>query len=194
MDPEEKNNDEPDPLPLVNRETVSTPAKTMSKFYAKESLIGRRAQTIRVPNEDQSGSLFRFTSRNELDTERPNYAKESLLISDHDIMRHQQDDHDVRSREPSFSKFKIPYEMICAQRYKDSRKAYEAQLEHEIEQNVDFQRTAADACYFMRCISYTTFWPPLHNMSEVKRANNNFFQLTEKERWRLQNIMDTDFT
>lgn len=40
--------------------------------------------------------------------------------------------------------------MICAKRYQDSIRAYEAQLEHEIKQNIDFQRTASDACYFMR--------------------------------------------
>lgn len=41
-------------------------------------------------------------------------------------------------------------QMICAKRYQDSVRAYEQQLEHEITQNIEFQKTAADACDFMR--------------------------------------------
>ncbi|XP_030559164.1 uncharacterized protein LOC115761532 [Drosophila novamexicana] len=187
--------DEPDPLALAYRETASVRAKSLSKLYSRDSTAGRRTTNVNVPNMDRSASLNRFKGRHEQDGERPNFAKGSLLrLSDHELRQYHNDAADMRSREPSFTKFMIPYEMICAKRYQDSIKAYEAQLVHEIKQNVNFQGTAADACYFMRCISYTTFWPPLHNMTEVNRTSKNFFKLTEKERWRLQNIMDTDIT
>ncbi|XP_032289682.1 uncharacterized protein [Drosophila virilis] len=143
--------DEPDPMALVFRETASSRAKSLSKLYSRDSAAVRRTTTIRVPNVDQSTSLNRFKGRHEQDGERPNYARGSVLrLSDHDHRHHHKDAADMRSCEPSFTKFKIPYEMICAKRYQDSIKAYEAQLVHEIKQNVNFQKTAADACYFMR--------------------------------------------
>ncbi|XP_001998729.2 uncharacterized protein LOC6572623 isoform X1 [Drosophila mojavensis] len=170
--------------------TASSRAKSMSKLYTGNSPLAlRRTTTMQVPNVDVNKSLHRFKRRNPNDPPRPKVEMDMIL---YDEKYKPNDTPDLYDREPSFRKFKIPYPMICAKRYQDSIRAYEAQLEHEIKQNIDFQRTASDACYFMRCVAYTTFWPPLHNMTEVKRTSKSFFQLTEKEKWRLNNIMNTD--
>ncbi|XP_017846214.1 uncharacterized protein LOC108602586 isoform X3 [Drosophila busckii] len=90
--------------------------------------------------------------------------------------------------------FQVNIPVILTSRFPKSRKTYEAQLEHEIKQMIDFQRSAADACYFVRCMAYTTFWPPLHNMTEVRHTGKHFFRLTRKEKSRFLQIMNTDIT
>ncbi|XP_034486034.1 uncharacterized protein LOC117790645 [Drosophila innubila] len=158
------------------------------------SMRTSRFLQIQVPNEDNRKSLSRFTQRTASE-HRIDYRFESMINPPIEYMRYKPNDTaDLMSRQPSYRKFKIPYQMICGNRYRESIKAYEAQLVHEVRNNIDFQRTAADACYFVRCMAITSFWPPLHNMKEVRHTSKNFFQLSPKEKWRLQIIMDTDIT
>ncbi|EDW04960.1 GH23415 [Drosophila grimshawi] len=125
--------------------------KSMSKLYDGQGRSSQRQSNFRVPNADRSGSLYRFTNRCDERPSRPNYRRETFIVTPVIELKYKPNDAaDIKSREPSFAKFKIPYEMICAKRYSDWKRAYEAQLEHEINQNIDFQRTAADACYFVR--------------------------------------------
>ncbi|KAL7729106.1 hypothetical protein ACLKA6_019927 [Drosophila palustris] len=182
MEPEE------DVVPEVRSSRRSLPRET------RGSVRTSRMLQIQVPNEDNRKTLSRFSQRNASES-KMDYRYETMIFENYDYMKYTPDDTaDLMSRQPSYRKFKIPYEMICGNRYRESIKDYEAQLEHEIGNIIDFQRTAADACYFVRCMAITSFWPPLHNMTEVKHTSKNFFQLSPKEKWRLQIIMDTDIT
>lgn len=40
--------------------------------------------------------------------------------------------------------------IVCSNRYRESKRRYEEQMQREIELNLDFMSTAADACYYMR--------------------------------------------
>ncbi|XP_034115368.1 uncharacterized protein LOC117575320 [Drosophila albomicans] len=166
-----------------------------SKFLSRPKTMTRTmTTTTHVPNEDIRPSMKHFTQRHTSDP-RPNYRTETIIGKILSNAKYQPDDSpDLMSRQPSYRKFRIPYEMICANRYRDSLKSYEAQLKHEVKKIIDFQSSAADACYFVRCMAITSFWPPLHHMTDVKHTSKNFFQLSERERWRLQIIMNTDIT
>lgn len=102
-------------------------------------------------------------------------------------------------------------QIICGNRYLQSRQQYEDQIRHEIDLNIDFQPTAADACYYVRwvkiniawkgiffniflssCLAITSFWPPLHNRQDLNHTSRNFYKLTPKQRWRFKTIMCTD--
>ncbi|KAH8359332.1 hypothetical protein KR093_006078 [Drosophila rubida] len=185
------------PSRLSPHSSSSGGIKAGSKFARVGSLRSRgtrRSVASQLPNEDNRPSLSHFSHRNK--NERIiDYRKETIISRALPSFNYQPNDApDMLSRHPSFRKFRIPYEMICAKRYRDSRQAYETQLLREVNNQIDFQRTAADACYFVRCMAITSFWPPLHHMTEVKHTSKYFFRLSEDERWRLQNIMNTDIT
>ncbi|XP_064548400.1 uncharacterized protein LOC135435322 isoform X2 [Drosophila montana] len=51
------------------------------------------------------------------------------------------------SREPSFTTFKVPFQMFCKERYNNFIKKYEGQFGHEIRSLIDNQPTAREATY-----------------------------------------------
>ncbi|KRF78919.1 uncharacterized protein Dvir_GJ26853, isoform A [Drosophila virilis] len=57
------------------------------------------------------------------------------------------------SRDPSYTHFKVPFQMACKERYNNSIKKYEGQFGHEIRSLIDNQPTAREATYLC-CVLY----------------------------------------
>ncbi|XP_030559035.1 uncharacterized protein LOC115761418 isoform X2 [Drosophila novamexicana] len=57
------------------------------------------------------------------------------------------------SRDPSYTHFKVPFQMACKERYNNSIKKYEDQFGHEIRSLIDNQPTAREATYLC-CVLY----------------------------------------
>ncbi|XP_028901516.1 uncharacterized protein LOC105220201 isoform X2 [Zeugodacus cucurbitae] len=58
------------------------------------------------------------------------------------------------SRHPSYTNFTVPYHFKCRDRYHESKKEYEEQFQHEINQLMNNLNTAYEAARFNR---YTPF-------------------------------------
>ncbi|KRF99430.1 uncharacterized protein Dwil_GK27769 [Drosophila willistoni] len=121
-----------------------------------------------------------FELRSSLDSIGPKYICHDSLISS--------------SRCASYSGFHIPLRMRCLANYIQAGRKYEEQFQKEIKNLIDNQTSALEACQFVRMMSYTTLWPPLHNAKELASTSKKFFQLDKKEKQRLQKVMTTDYT
>ncbi|XP_023033997.1 uncharacterized protein LOC111519200 isoform X3 [Drosophila willistoni] len=99
---------------------------------------------------------------------------------------------DILITDPSYSKFKIPFEVICNNNYKQAVVKYNNQFCHEIDKLIENQSCAREAAYFIRVISYTTLWPPYHSVAEINRTSQKFFSLTPQEKKRFRWIMAND--
>ncbi|XP_064548242.1 uncharacterized protein LOC135435217 isoform X2 [Drosophila montana] len=49
--------------------------------------------------------------------------------------------------QPSYTNFRVPFPMVCKERYNNSIKKYEKQFGHEIRSQIDNQPTAREATY-----------------------------------------------
>ncbi|XP_017104326.2 uncharacterized protein [Drosophila bipectinata] len=102
------------------------------------------------------------------------------------------DDRDL-CREPTFSKFRVPLEIRCLERYRHSKKKQAKQFKWEIKKLIENMPSAGCAWEFVRVTSYTTLWPPLHTREELQMFNK-FFTMTPREQARFNKIMTTNIT
>ncbi|XP_046869503.1 uncharacterized protein LOC111519212 [Drosophila willistoni] len=129
----------------------------------------------------------------------PKYVteQEGALISSIEDYKYQQKEpkHFERlpSGNPSFAQFKVSYNVLCDARYKKARKVYNAQIHREIKNLIKYSETASDAAALVRWTSYTSWWPPYHNLTELKQTSETFFKLSDKEQKRFTKIMNTDY-
>ncbi|EDV41856.1 uncharacterized protein Dana_GF17681 [Drosophila ananassae] len=98
-----------------------------------------------------------------------------------------------RILEPTFSKHQIPLQVRCLERYRNAKKKLNRQLKREMHQLIDFMPTAGDAVSFVRTMSYTTVWPPLHTRLELNVFERDFLKLSKREQYRYKKIMETNF-
>ncbi|KAH8304931.1 hypothetical protein KR018_005583, partial [Drosophila ironensis] len=94
-------------------------------------------------------------------------------------------------REPTFSRFKIPLEIWCYEGYNICRRDMNRQLKREIKLQILNMPTAAHAWQYVRTMTFTTLWPPLHTRNELKQFQT-FCRLSPTEQKRYDKIMATN--
>ncbi|XP_037938431.1 uncharacterized protein LOC119671744 [Teleopsis dalmanni] len=102
------------------------------------------------------------------------------------------DDRDV-SRQPSFTKFVLPYSLICQMRIAKKRREFERQFQYEIKQLLRYNQSALETAMFHSHMAYTTMWPPLHNRREIEKTSQ-MFELSKAEQKRLNYLMNNEIT
>ncbi|TDG47948.1 hypothetical protein AWZ03_005566 [Drosophila navojoa] len=192
---------------LFNAEDRASSNKRASSMYYRPSrftigmgqgstLFEPRAKSVRATlsvkadfgNFDSSSKFRHFRHRHREDAKFVTHYDMNAVHEKKKAMHH------FLEAEPSYTRFKVPFQIACAERYKKNIKKYNQQFRREIAKLVDNQSSARDATYFVRMVSYTTLWPPYHNERELYDTSNNFFRLTPAESARLQYIMSTDFS
>ncbi|XP_075164685.1 uncharacterized protein LOC142237195 [Haematobia irritans] len=117
-----------------------------------------------------------------------------LLRDSRDSVLRQCTDQFDNSYAPSFSQLKSPYPLICRERYRLAKKMYEHQIHQEIQKIINQQSNAFDAICFVRVMAITSLWPPLHTRRNVDHTHQHYFQLSPKQKKRLQYIMQVDWS
>ncbi|XP_017008690.3 uncharacterized protein [Drosophila takahashii] len=102
------------------------------------------------------------------------------------------DDADV-SLHPSYDMKTFQYDLNCYARYLDSRDEYNMQLLREMEHFIASQRTIRDQFFLRKTLCYKTLWPPLHTKRELNNFVSQFFQMTPKQKRRVEYLLKTDF-
>ncbi|XP_013118313.2 uncharacterized protein LOC106095615 [Stomoxys calcitrans] len=98
------------------------------------------------------------------------------------------------SNAPSFSQLRTPYHLICRERYRLTKKLSEQQMQLEIQEMINHQPTTFDAICFVRVMAITSLWPPLHTRPNVDHTHQHYFQLSAKQKRRLNYIMQVDWS
>ncbi|XP_046865353.1 uncharacterized protein LOC111519200 isoform X2 [Drosophila willistoni] len=142
-----------------------------------------------VPILDTRAHYRAMCRRNGMDRR---YIKDYDYNQDDNLKHKCNDLPDILIRHPTYKKFKIPFEVICNNNYKQAVVKYNNQFCHEIDKLIENQSCAREAAYFIRVISYTTLWPPYHSVAEINRTSQKFFSLTPQEKKRFRWIMAND--
>ncbi|XP_037730096.1 uncharacterized protein LOC119560626 isoform X1 [Drosophila subpulchrella] len=155
--------------------------------------FGRQTTKFDIPIHDNRALLDRNVRRHDDDKK---YIGEFDDTNDARFFTYKPlyDDRDVRPKDPSFSKFKVPTEVSCKERMKKDTIRYNRQLNIEISKLIDYQSTALEAAYFVKMMSYTTLWPPYHSNLEIADTTRNFYKLSKREQNRYDFIMSHDFS
>ncbi|XP_017140133.1 uncharacterized protein LOC108154380 [Drosophila miranda] len=96
--------------------------------------------------------------------------------------------------DPDFATFRVPLYVRCLERYGEAKRRYNRQLNREVKKLIENQPTADCAWQFVRTMSYTTLWPPLHTREELKLFEKGFCKLSPAEQRHYDKIMNTNFT
>ncbi|XP_017049119.1 uncharacterized protein LOC108093537 [Drosophila ficusphila] len=155
--------------------------------------FGRQTTKYDIPIHDMRAMLDRNVKRH------PDDRKYMGEFDDQDnsrffVYKPKDDDRDVRPKDPSFTKFKVPMEITCKARIITDTIRYNRQLNNEIDKLIEYQNTALEAAYFVRVMSYTTLWPPYHSNLEIDNTCRSFYRLSKKEQNRYDYIMSHDFS
>ncbi|XP_017857285.1 PREDICTED: uncharacterized protein LOC108609988 [Drosophila arizonae] len=191
---------------FFNAEDRASNKRASSMFYRPSrftigigqgsTLFEPRAKSVRgtlsvkadFSNFDSNSKFKMYRHRHPADAKHVTHYDISAVHEKKRVMHH------YLEAEPSYTRFKVPFQIACAERYKKNIKKYNQQFRREIAKLVDNQSSARDATYFVRMVSYTTLWPPYHNERELYDTSCNFYRLTPAESSRLQYIMSTDFS
>ncbi|XP_016991155.1 uncharacterized protein LOC108053089 [Drosophila rhopaloa] len=101
------------------------------------------------------------------------------------------DEADV-SLHPSYAMKQFSYDLNCYVRYLDAKAMYERQFLQEMEHFIANQRHICDQFFLKNILCYKTRWPPLHTKRELNNFVSKFFQMTPKEKRRVEYLMKTD--
>ncbi|KAM8704444.1 hypothetical protein ACLKA7_008966 [Drosophila subpalustris] len=179
---------------MIRKSRFSRPTKVSTSSHSTHRFDrSMNDSKIDIPAIDENCRYWYFNQRHKKDKkfiDEP-YTDLNMVNS---IKRFDRPFKEVVSREPSYTKFKVPFQMICSERYSSSVKRYDAQFCSEMNKLIDNQPTAREATYFVRIVSYTTLWPPYHNEREMIDTSHKFYALTPKERARFHYIMSHDFS
>ncbi|XP_060647675.1 uncharacterized protein LOC132785543 [Drosophila nasuta] len=167
--------------------------KTVRSNPSYKRYLSSKGSKVDVPPIDYNISFWFYTNRHSLDSQHVDRFYDEYETIDF-TKRKEKEFYDDISQDPTYSKFKVPFQMICQERYSDSIKRYDQQFSHEIRNIIDNQSTAREACYFVRTVAYTTLWPPYHNEKELDHSSRLFYALTPEEKARFQYIMSNDFS
>ncbi|XP_030374729.1 uncharacterized protein LOC115624247 isoform X2 [Scaptodrosophila lebanonensis] len=111
----------------------------------------RSIKFMDIPNEEHVTYFKAWLRRSQLDSSfmRNSFQFDSIVDKNSVFKRYEPkgDDCDVLQIDPSYSRFKIPYEMVCKIRYNEDKKRYDEQFHSEIQQLVDSQTSAIEASY-----------------------------------------------
>ncbi|XP_052858874.1 uncharacterized protein LOC128266415 [Drosophila gunungcola] len=101
------------------------------------------------------------------------------------------DEADV-SLHPSYQMKQFSYDLNCYVRYLEAKERHERQFAQEMEHFIANQRNICDQFFLKAILCYKTRWPPLHTKRELNNFVSKFFQMTAKEKRRVEYLMKTD--
>uniref|UniRef100_A0A336LRY7 CSON002524 protein n=1 Tax=Culicoides sonorensis TaxID=179676 RepID=A0A336LRY7_CULSO len=90
---------------------------------------------------------------------------------------------------PAYEKYKMPYYMVCRERYQNTKKEYDEQFLYELKMQEAMQPSAYDAMRFHRHFVITTLWPPLHTKKEIENTLK-MYALDKRQEKRLRELME----
>ncbi|XP_034131952.1 uncharacterized protein LOC117586161 [Drosophila guanche] len=96
--------------------------------------------------------------------------------------------------DPNYETFPVPLNVRCLERYGEAKRLYNRQLNRELKKLIENQPTADCAWQFVRTLSYSSLWPPLHTREELKLFEREFCKLSPEEKRNYDQIMKTTFT
>ncbi|XP_022221310.2 uncharacterized protein LOC111073341 [Drosophila obscura] len=134
-------------------------------------------------------SVFRqsTTSRRYMDTTQLDHEDWVLR------QRHFKDEADV-SQHPSYNIKSFSYDLNCYVRYLEAKEKYDRQFHREMQFFITSQSKAINQFILRRIFCYNSQWPPLHTQRELNRFVTKFFQLTPKQKARVNYLMKTDLS
>ncbi|XP_046865176.1 uncharacterized protein LOC111519694 [Drosophila willistoni] len=166
----------------------------MLPIPSRYSTLDTKRSTIHSRNDEVTETRLIQQAYSALKSKEYVKAQELLLISSVENFKRKPKDPKYRKiQNPSYTKFKVSYNIVCDARYKKARHDYNAQFKHEMKMLIDHSARAIDAAAFVKWTSYTSFWPPYHNMAELRQTDRTFFKLSKKEQRRFATIMNTNF-
>nr|XP_036675102.1 uncharacterized protein LOC108019329 [Drosophila suzukii] len=101
------------------------------------------------------------------------------------------DDADV-SLHPSYDMKQFHYDLSCFVRYLDAKEEYNHQFLREMDHFIASQRNICDQFFLRNILCYKTRWPPLHTKQELNIFVSKFFQMTPKQKRRVENLLKSD--
>ncbi|XP_036675102.3 uncharacterized protein [Drosophila suzukii] len=101
------------------------------------------------------------------------------------------DDADV-SLHPSYNMKQFHYDLSCFVRYLDAKEEYNQQFLREMDHFIASQRNICDQFFLRNILCYKTRWPPLHTKQELNIFVSKFFQMSPKQKRRLENLLKSD--
>ncbi|KAH8280912.1 hypothetical protein KR054_004491, partial [Drosophila jambulina] len=81
-----------------------------------------------------------------------------------------------------------------AAQYRDAKEMYNKQLQREMAHLIENQRNVYDQCRLKSILCYRTLWPPLHTKQELNNFVTKFFQLTPRQKKRVDYLMKTNLS
>ncbi|XP_016953821.1 uncharacterized protein LOC108027115 [Drosophila biarmipes] len=101
-------------------------------------------------------------------------------------------DHADVSLHPSYDMKQFHYDLSCLVRYLDAKEEYNQQLLREMDHLIVSQRNICDQFFLRNILCYKTRWPPLHTKQELKIFVSKFFQLTPKQKRRVDHLLKSN--
>ncbi|XP_039492345.1 uncharacterized protein LOC120452280 [Drosophila santomea] len=98
------------------------------------------------------------------------------------------------SLHPSYDIKHFQYDLNCYVRYLDAKEKYDRQFLQEMENFIANQRNICDQFFLKKILCYKTRWPPLHTKRELNNFVSKFFQMTPKEKCRIEYLLKTDLS
>ncbi|SPP84086.1 uncharacterized protein LOC117586125 [Drosophila guanche] len=134
-------------------------------------------------------SVFRQSTTNR------RYMDPTLMDHEEWVLRSKnfRDEADV-SQHPSYNIKTFSYDLNCYVRYLEAKEKYDRQFHREMQFFIASQSKAINQFVLRRVFCYNSLWPPLHTNRELNRFVTKFFQLTPKQKARLNYLMKTDLS
>ncbi|EDV48171.1 uncharacterized protein LOC6553211 [Drosophila erecta] len=98
------------------------------------------------------------------------------------------------SLHPSYEIKHFQYDLNCYVRYLDAKEKYDRQFLQEMEHFIANQRNICDQFFLKKILCYKTLWPPLHTKRELNNFVSKFFQMTTKQKRRVEYLLKTDLS
>ncbi|XP_017052976.1 uncharacterized protein LOC108096110 [Drosophila ficusphila] len=103
------------------------------------------------------------------------------------------DEADV-SLHPSYEIKQFSYDLNCFVRYLEAKVKYDKQFMREMAHIIAYQPNICEQFFLKQILCYKTRWPPLHTKRELNNFVSKFFQMTPKEKKRVEFLMKTNLS
>ncbi|KAH8242907.1 hypothetical protein KR032_003008 [Drosophila birchii] len=148
----------------------------------------RNSLTLKVPHARPSEELRAEKAKRLEQFLNRSYVKSWSSRYSCNVLRYPNDYADV-SLHPSYNT--LVYHVNCDERYKGATKKYHKQFQKEMKHLIANQPNLCKQFYLKRILCYKTGWPPLHTKRELNNFVTKFFQLTAKQKKRVDYLMKT---
>ncbi|XP_037947845.1 uncharacterized protein LOC119682556 [Teleopsis dalmanni] len=173
-------------------ETESKQTETSSFEFNRKSRFSSLFSKVKFLKYRRS-STKEDVNYKSISKEKEVEKEEELIQFPSDICLQKFNDEADLSRNPSYSKVTMPYNLFCLNRIREQKRRYEKQFQSEIKQILEQMPNAFEMARFHSFLAYTSLWPPLHTKHEIEYTSN-MFKLSPKQQSRLNYIMSNEIT